>query len=335
MIPTLHAGADLRDTLDSLAAQTFRDFDVIVVDNSGERLAAKHATGRALDLMVLYMETNVGFGAAINRALTETSSPLVAILNDDAPPHEEWLSALVSAATTFPEFGMFSCQIRLANSDSLDSTGMELSRDGSSIQRGHGNAWREESHPAACLLPSGCAALYRRKALDEATETGAPGPFDETFQLYCEDTDLGLRLLWQSWRCRYVHDAVVEHRYSRSAGPISPLKAYLVERNRLFVVMKNFPFSDTIAALAFAPLRYLYHLFAIFGGQGKSGAFARSSHGWKLPWFVVKAHFAALFALPRLLRQRHEIRKGARLSKDKFREAIYIHRVSLRKVAQH
>ena len=88
------------------------------------------------------------------------------------------------------------------------------------------------------LLPSGSAALYRRKMLDEI------GLFDETFFLYCEDTDLGLRARWAGWECVYVPGAVVEHRYSHSAGRASPLKAYYVERNRLYTAIKNLPSGD-------------------------------------------------------------------------------------------
>jgi len=50
------------------------------------------------------------------------------------------------------------------------------------------------------------------------------GLFDESFFLYCEDTDLGLRARWAGWDCRYVPGAVVEHRYSHSAGRASPAR---------------------------------------------------------------------------------------------------------------
>jgi len=49
------------------------------------------------------------------------------------------------------------------------------------------------------------------------------GGFDESFFLYCEDTDLGLRARWAGWGCRYVPGAMVHHRYSHSAGRATPL----------------------------------------------------------------------------------------------------------------
>src|SRR6202042_3030624 len=100
------------------------------------------------------------------------------------------------------------------------------------------------------FFPSGSAALYRRTMLN------AIGAFDSRMFVYCEDTDLGLRARWAGWKCLYVPDAVVEHHYSHSAGGASPLKAYYVERNRLFVLVKNFPIGMLLAAPWISLARY-------------------------------------------------------------------------------
>ena len=128
-----------------------------------------------------------------------------------------------------------------------------------------------EDFPVAeeTLFPSGSAALYRRAMLDEI------GGFDDRFFLYCEDTDLGLRARWAGWKCLYVPEAVVEHHYSHSAGRASPLKAYYVERNRLFVLAKNFPARMLLAAPFVTVARYLWHAWYLLRGPGQRGAFPR------------------------------------------------------------
>ena len=111
-------------------------------------------------------------------------------------------------------------------------------------------------HSRGCdvLMPSGCAALFRRAMLEDT------GGFDEDFFLYCEDTDLGLRARWRGWRSVYASDAVVTHRYSHSAGAASELKAFYVERNRLFVLARNFP-ARLLWKAPFSTLaRYCWHL---------------------------------------------------------------------------
>jgi len=85
------------------------------------------------------------------------------------------------------------------------------------------------------LFPDGAAALYRRKMLDEI------GLFDEAFFAYGDDADLGLRGRLGGWTCIYVPSAVVYHVHSATAGEFSPLKAFLIERNRIFVLVKLFP----------------------------------------------------------------------------------------------
>ena len=133
------------------------------------------------------------------------------------------------------------------------------------------------------LLPSGSAALYRRAMLDEI------GGFDEDFFLYCEDTDLGLRARWAGWKCLYVPRAVVDHHYSHSAGRASPLKAYYVERNRLFVVAKNFPAANLLAA-PFVTVGAVRVALAVFccAGAGAAAQFrrGRSDGGAASGWLV-------------------------------------------------
>jgi GT2 family glycosyltransferase len=160
------------------------------------------------------------------------------------------------------------------------------------------------------------------------------GLFDESFFLYCEDTDLGLRARWAGWHCWYVPEAAVDHRYSHSAGRASPMKAYYVERNRLYMVVKNFP-SGMLWRVPFAALaRYWWHLVEMLAGRGKGAEFRQDGHSaMLLPWLVLRAHFAAFAKLPTLLAERRNIRARRKLSTAQFLQLAERHSISLRKVA--
>ena len=146
-----------------------------------------------------------------------------------------------------------------------------------------------------CCL-RGSAAFYRREMLEEI------GIFDESFFLYCEDTDLGLRARWAAWECLYVPDARVEHRYSHSAGKASALKAYYVERNRLFLAVKNLPFMDLLLAPFYTIARYFWHFVFALQGRGKAADFGRAGNSvTQLPLLVLRAHLAMLGAIPGLV----------------------------------
>ena len=326
VIPTIAADSRLKECVGALGLQTRRDFEVIVVDNSGKGLVRNN--GFAGQVRVLECDRNLGFGAAMNRGIAASHAPFIACLNDDAVARPEWLEALMQALEKRPDAGMCASQVRLYGEPRLDSAGMLMAGDGSSKQRGHGRM--PEDFPAAeeALFPSGSACLYRRAMLDEI------GGFDDHFFLYCEDTDLGLRARWAGWKCLYAPRAVVEHHYSHSAGRASPVKAYYVERNRLFVLVKNFPGRMLLMAPAFSLARYFWHFWYILEGRGSAARFrAEGNAGPRMAWFVIRAHAELVLHFARLWRQRREIRARARITPAVFRRLLRSHSISARRVA--
>ncbi len=328
MIPTLSADRRLVECLDALGKQTRHDFEVVIVDNSGQRLVERGEAGRS-GARVIEPGRNVGFGAAINLGFHESRAPYLAVLNDDAAPRAGWIEALVATAEAHPDAGMFASQVRFFGEEHLDSAGMVIARDGSSKQRGHLFPAAEFDREEEVLLPSGSAALYRRTMLESI------GLFDEDFFLYCEDTDIGLRARWAGWKCVYTPGAVVEHHYSHSAGRASRLKAYYVERNRLFVVVKNFParmlWRVPLATLA----RYWWHTRSMALGRGTAAQFRRDGNGaWRLASIAIRAHWGLVRHAGRLWRKRREIRGTAKLSAGEFRRVLRAHCIGMRRVAE-
>jgi GT2 family glycosyltransferase len=316
--------------LRSLESQTFSNFEVVVVDNSGTGLVAQMAVQQVSGSHVRLIANprNVGFGAAVNQAFRSSQAPYLATLNDDAVAQPGWLAAFVEDAEAHPYAGMFAGQVRLAGTGKLDSAGMLIAADGSSRQRGHGEPPDKYAESGEALFPSGSAALYRREMLEQA------GYFDETFFLYCEDVELGLRGQWAGWECRYVAGAVVEHRYSHTAGTASPMKAYYVERNRLRTILKNFPVRLLARAPLAAMVRYFWHLMSLLDGTGKASEFRQSGQsGALLPFLVLRAHASALVRLPRLLRERRRIFRDRRLTSHEFEQLLARHSISVRQVA--
>ena len=327
-MPTLAADDMLADCLRSLDQQTIRDFETIVVDNSGEGRASRIQVVRERATRIIENDRNVGFGAAVNQGIRASKSPFVATLNDDAVAHPRFLEAMLATAEARYEIGMCAPQIRLFGTEQLDSAGMVICRDGSTKQRGHREAAASFSRKQQVLMPSGCAALYRRDMLDEI------GLFDESFFLYCEDADLGLRARWKLWECMYTPEAVVEHRYSRSSGAASPLKAWYVERNRHFLLVKNFPVRDLALAPLYAIARYFWHAVDLAGGNGKAAEFrAGGRNPVALIVYVARAQFEVARHLPRLLRHRREIQKRGRMDGRQFHRMLVSYSISPRKVA--
>jgi GT2 family glycosyltransferase len=324
VIPTLASDPCLLDCLASLERQRLQTFRTVVVDNSGR--GAIHGLGAARFPFVLVENpANLGFGEAVNRGFASSPADYLAVLNDDACADPGWLEALHRAMESEPSAGMAACRILQKGTEMLDSAGLGLALDGSSKQIGRGEPAGRYAEAGESLAPSGCAAIYRRAMFEEL------GGFDTSFFLYCEDTDLALRGHWAGWRCLYVPEAVVEHRYSVSSGQASPLKGYLVERNRLRLAVRCLPWSWLVRAPFASMIRYFHHLGMLTAGKGKAGAFVRQNPAWLLPWLVVKAHLALLRDLPRLLRERRRI--PHRIPSREFAARLRGHRIPLREVA--
>ena len=326
-IPTLHAGPHLDSCLRALETQTFRNFEVIVINNGDGPVAPP--ADLSFSCRVLSPGKNVGFGAAVNLAARDTSASFIATLNDDTEPDPSWLAALVAELLEEPRVGMCASRIRLLNSGEMDSAGMLLCLDGSSKQRGHGGPASAFEHSEDVLFPSACAALYRREMVDDV------GFFDEDFYLYCEDTDLGLRSRWAGWLCRYVPSATVGHHYSATLGPFSPSKARFVERNRLWVVAKNFPLFLLPVVVAVAMTRYFWQFLSRRGQRGATAGFFRSGGSLRQALFIVaRAHAETLLALPRLFLRRMAIRRKRRIGTLEFVRLILRHRITARELVR-
>ena len=337
-VPTLLGGHLLASCLDSLNNQSFRDFEVIIINNGRAEVVPPPET-YTFPCRILSPGSNLGFGAAVNLAIRASSSPYVAILNDDTEPDANWLSSLVSELEDDPRVGMWASRIQLSGSSALDSAGMVICFDGSSKQRGHCQPASSFCHSQDVLFPSGCAALYRRLMLDEI------GLFDEDYFLYCEDTDLGLRGRWAGWTSAFTSpEAVVEHCYSGTSGAYSAMKAGYVERNRLWVALKNFPgvllpgcHSSPSQDTSGNCLRREGSSGTGTTGTGSSGAaaeFIRSGNSlFAAGAILLRAHRDTFLRLPSLLRKRAQMRKTRRIGSAEFIRLMYRHRIAARQLA--
>ena len=327
IIPTISAGEKLARCLHSLQNQTFREFEAIVVDNSGHGAAAEMAA--SCGARFIENKTNAGFGRAVNQGIEVSEGEFICTLNDDAYPAPEWLENLVGVCEKQGCVGMCASQILLRHQPGcLDSAGLNIYGDGTTKQRGRRGPGHPAGEPSEALIPSGCAALYRRSMLDQI------GLFDSDYFLYCEDTDLGLRGRLAGWNCLYVPGAVVEHDYSSTAGRASAQKAYFVERNRLYTVVKVFPVFLWPLVPWYSAWRYAAHLWAMLQGRGLASEFAGGEEKWwRLVIIVLSAHWSVLPQGVKLLRKRRSVRRTAVLDGWSFWRLLRRHYTKAAEIA--
>ncbi len=215
-IPTLRAGERLAMTLDALERQDVRP-DVVIADNSDERLAVTLAEERFPWARTVPLGANLGFGAALNRAVREVPGDPIIFLNDDVTVEPGFVSGLLAALV--PGIDAVAA-VLLSERDPrrIDSAGVVADRTLLGFDYLNGEPVSSLDRAANPLGPTGGAALYRRSAFESV------GGFDERIFLYYEDLDLALRMRLAGARCRLAADARGVHAYSETLGAGSSRK---------------------------------------------------------------------------------------------------------------
>src|SRR5262249_10583012 len=177
------------------------------------------------------------------------------------------------------------------------------------------------------LWPDGCAAMYRREMLDQI------GGFDEDFFAYGDDAELGLRARIAGWKCVYTPPAVVRHHRGATPGKDSARRLELIERNRVLLALKHFPWSLLWLNPFYFALRVAAGMAAAGRGDGDTAHFPGIRGKWTIARALLRGDLEALRLAPRMLRKRAELRDLRRLRSREVRRLILDHRLSLRETA--
>jgi len=316
--------------LQSLLRQTLTSVEIILVDN-GSSDGSVHFVQQRFGpaVRVLAHSTNLGYGRALNTGIAAASGRYIFALNNDTEIDPGCLHALAAAADRVTHAGSFAPKILFyRDRTTIDNVGHLLYPDGLSRGRGRLEPDRGQyDSEEEILLASGCAVLLRRAMLAEV------GLFDEDLFAYCEDTDLGLRAQLAGWRCQYVPTAVVYHKYSASAGDYSPLKAFLVERNRVWVAIKCLPTPLLVLSPFLTVLRLTAQAWGTLRRRGAAGRFAATNSVSELLTVFARATSAAARGLPRAWQKRRVVQRTRRIGRRHAVRWITRHGMGLREIA--
>jgi GT2 family glycosyltransferase len=256
VIPNWNGRHLLPECLDALQLQQFQDFRMVVVDNGSTDGSVELLARSYPEVLVIANAHNRGFAAAVNQGIAAIETQYVALLNNDAIARPSWLRELVDVADTNPSVGMCASKMLMARAPGrIDSAGICVDRIGNAWDRLGGHVDDSDATEAVEVFgASGGAALYRRAMLTEV------GVFDEDFFAYLEDVDLAWRARTQGWTCLYVPSAQVLHQHSATGVEGSPFKSFHLGRNKIWLLLKNYPVRHLWRYL---PLVLAYDLLAV------------------------------------------------------------------------
>ncbi|MCU1336320.1 MAG: glycosyl transferase, family 2 [Bryobacterales bacterium] len=324
----------LRACLDSLARQSHRSFEVIVVDNGSTdgspALVEEMAKRYPVQLRLIANPVNLGFCAANNQGIAATNAALVALLNNDAEAEPGWLEALELAIRQGEDVGMTASKVLVwEDPTKIDKCGHLIYPDGQNRGRGSGQTDRGQfNRMEEVLWPDGCAAMYRRAMLEDI------GGFDEDFFAYADDAELGLRARWAGWRCLYTPDAVVRHHRGATLGIGSARRLTLIERNRVLLAVKLFPWSLLWVNGAYLLARIGAGMWAAVRNRGEMRHYPGMGGKFTAALALLRGMAQATPMIPGMLRKRRALSQKRRLSGRQIRKLLLANRIGLRELSE-
>ncbi|TAL19752.1 glycosyltransferase family 2 protein [Patescibacteria group bacterium] len=283
--------------LESLAAQTFKNFSIIAVDNGSVDGTIDFIREKYPQVITLRNFNNLGFARAHNQAIELARSryarlggpspdTFILVMNPDVVLAPDYLEKLLLAADfEYKVASLVGSVYRLRESrdgelldyvqtNTFDTTGLCVSASGRATDRGAGEEDRGQFERAGEIFGvSGALACYRLSALEDIYSVSGEY-FDERFFAYKEDIDLAWRLRRLGWRAWHVPEARAYHlraaygsekRGLKIAWRERRIKSDLVNRlsyrNHFWLLAKNL---DWLVFLRYSPLIIAREVFKLF-----------------------------------------------------------------------
>lgn len=220
--------------LTSVAAQTYDNYNVILIDNASTDGSAEFVREQYPQVKIITLDRNYEFAKANNigiRMAIQEGAQFIALLNNDTKVEGEWLSELVKAMYRDPGVGICASKmLRMDDPRIIDSTGHYFV-DGIIRDRGNGELDIGQYDSKAKVV-GGCAgaSLYRKTMFD------AIGLFDESYGFYYEDAELSWRAYNSGWKAVFVPTSVVYHVRGGTARGDATLQEELRRRDVINIV---------------------------------------------------------------------------------------------------
>jgi GT2 family glycosyltransferase len=302
IIPNYNGADRLATSIDSVLAQSYKNFTLIVVDN-GSVDDSRTIIESYLDLdkrvVGIFREQNYGFTGGVNPGIElamEQHADYAAPFNNDAVAGKDWLKHLVAFLDTHDEYGIAACKLLHSTGKTFDSTADLYTIWGLPYPRGRDELVSDRYDTQTDIFgASGGASVYRVSMLKKI------GVFDQDFFAYYEDIDLSFRAQLAGWKVGFVPESLVYHEQGKTSEKMAngfTTTQYM--KNLPMVIIKDVP---TKLLYRIVPrFWFAYTIFFVNAClQGRGGPALR---GWLLSWKN----------LPAKLSDRRRIQKGRTVS---------------------
>jgi GT2 family glycosyltransferase len=258
VVVNFNGGRRLLSCLSALLSQRHSLAEILVVDNASTDETLRQVRRQFPSVRVIELEANVGLPAARNIGLSESSHPLVLILDHDLYPRPDCLEQLVrawkdrQATVACPRILLSGRRVQADGADPHFVGTLRLRNGYQPVEQ----ALSQAGEVSACL--GGCMLVDRDEVL-------SIGGFEESYFFYFEDLEFSLKVRSRGLRITCEPAAIVFHDPGQGTPGLAfrgkenypARRAYLTMRNRLTTLFLHY---ELRSLLVLAPVLALYEL---------------------------------------------------------------------------
>ena len=283
----------LEDLFVSLQAQTYKNIRVTMVDNGSNDGSSEYVREKFPWVNLIKSRTNLFFSRGNNLAVSKTNGEYILFVNNDMVLEPDVIQNLVNTVIAKGKYNVASVAAKMLfykNKRIIDSAGVVMMNNGAPFNRGIGQIDigqydRVEEIFGACFG----AVLIRRNVYERTV-----GPLDNSYFGYFEDVDWSYRARIFGYKSFFCPSAVVYHDHSGTSKKLGyEWKYYLIHRNFLKTIIKNFQFKRMLFKGSWKTFELLNHF--------------RKTNDNQRRYLIIKILVHITYSLPGLLKKRINI----------------------------
>jgi GT2 family glycosyltransferase len=259
----------LKECLDSVLAQSFKDFELILVDNGSSDGSVDHVVTNYSDdrIKLALSKVNLGFAGGNNLGYKYATGEYVVLLNNDTKVNEDWLKALLEAIESDENIGIVQS---LVITEGVPAE--YYKKNGTINLLGHNVMGFFEINAAGTgeiFQANGCSMIIRWVLVEQLG-----GLFPDEYFAYAEDTYFSFKVKFYGKKIMHTSGSIVYHKGNATAREqVSSMLYFYRERNRLLNFILFFPGIFQLKYLPFLIFNFwIKLLMSIFSNN-------YSSHG--------------------------------------------------------
>jgi GT2 family glycosyltransferase len=262
----------LKTCLDSLLCTKYPNFEIIVVDNGSADGSVDFVKENYPGVRIVKLGKNIYSAGGYMAGVLSAKGKYVAILNNDIEVDENWLTPLVEVLEKMPWVAAADAKFRnFYQRDVFDDSvaaGRWIDYFGNNYTRGIREYDLGQYDKPVYIF--GVLTIFRKDLLLKI------GGFDLSYIFGYEDIDIAWRLYLAGYKVLYVPRSVIYHKSGATTkdNPSSRRARaeffYLIKRNRLITVLKNYDIVNMMKALIVTLFEYYLAAWYFFITGGKT-----------------------------------------------------------------